>query len=139
MNSRISTATHGIIDYFSAAALFAAPRLAGWSESLTIFASVVAVLIVLYSLLTSYERGLYRLLPMRTHLLLDTLAGIALCVGPLLLRASPGVVAVGMAFGLASLCVAAFTPSYSPVESHRRKAHPHAAPDENEEAIDRIA
>jgi hypothetical protein len=129
MAKRISTAVHGWIDYPLAGILYVAPRILGWWAETSLLLTAIAGGIVIYSLLTRYEGGTIRLIPMRRHLLLDTIAGIALCVGPLLLHESPMVVAVCLVAGLTLLCVAAFTPSYSPEEAQPTKATQNIQPD----------
>ncbi len=79
----ISTRVHGILDYLTAATLPALPRMLGWSKGVNRLLSGAAFGTLLYSILTRYELGLFKLLPMRIHLMLDAMSGILLCASPL--------------------------------------------------------
>jgi hypothetical protein len=82
---RFSTKTHGVIDYLTAGAMLAVPRAMGWSEKTTQLLTGAALGTIGYSLLTRYELGLVRVLPMKAHLALDALSGAMLCAAPLML------------------------------------------------------
>lgn len=81
----ISTRLHGLLDYSTAAALIALPRLLNWPSGPTQLLTASAVATLGYSLVTDYERGIVRLLPMRGHLALDALSGLTLLAAPFLL------------------------------------------------------
>ena len=91
MNLRvIPTKVHGAVDMATGPALIAAPtvlRMNG-DRGATIPPRVVGAAALANALLTDYEFGLKRILPMRTHLALDAVAGIALAATPLLTRTS---------------------------------------------------
>jgi hypothetical protein len=72
-----STRVHGVLDYLSVVVLFAAPRLLGWDERLVQIGTVAAILTLASSLLTRYELGLFKAIPMRGHLTVDFLLGAA--------------------------------------------------------------
>src|SRR5438309_1415816 len=80
--TRISTRTHGVLDLVTAGTLVALPRMLGWGERVTKALTAVGIGSLGYSLLTDYEFGLVRVLPMRGHLALDAAAGAALCMSP---------------------------------------------------------
>lgn len=80
--TRISTRTHGVLDLLSAGTLIALPRMLGWGERLTNALTNVAIGTLGYSLLTDYEFGVLRILPMRGHLAIDAMSGAALCASP---------------------------------------------------------
>ena len=80
--TRISTRTHGVLDFVTAGTLVALPRMLGWGERLTNTLTTVALGTLGYSLLTNYEFGLFRVLPMRAHLAIDAVSGAALCSAP---------------------------------------------------------
>jgi hypothetical protein len=86
----IPTKAHGAVDMAMGPALIAAPtflRMNG-NKGATIPPRVVGAAAVLNALLTDYEFGLKRVLPMRAHLALDAAAGTALAATPFLTRSS---------------------------------------------------
>ena len=87
---RVPTKVHGVVDLTTGPALIAAPTLLrmNGNTGATIPPRVVGSAATLYSLLTDYEFGLKRVLPMRTHLALDAVAGLALAATPHITGAS---------------------------------------------------
>ena len=81
----ISTRAHSILDYLSAGALLALPRMMGWGPGATRLLTNAAIATLVYSLLTRYELGLVKKLPMKGHLALDGMSGTLLCAAPFLL------------------------------------------------------
>lgn len=75
---------HGVLDYLSVIGLFALPRMMHWSAATTGLLTLMAGITLIYSLCTRYELGLFRVLSMRGHLILDFLAGLFLCMTPFL-------------------------------------------------------
>jgi hypothetical protein len=75
---------HGILDYIVGALLIAAPWLLGFADgtAATYVPVAVGITAMLYSLLTDYERGLIRVIPFSTHLVLDVASGVFLAVSP---------------------------------------------------------
>jgi hypothetical protein len=80
----IPTNVHGVGDYVIGLLLVAAPWLfgfyAGGAESFVPI--VLGIGVIGYSLFTDYEAAAIRTIPMRTHLGLDTAAGLLLAVSP---------------------------------------------------------
>ncbi len=80
----VSTKTHGILDYLTGAALLAAPKALGLedvppsSRALKLAGGGAAA----YSLLTNYELGVVKLLPMPVHLAVDAASGALLASSP---------------------------------------------------------
>jgi hypothetical protein len=78
---------HGILDYVWSVLLAATPWLLGYARggaetwAPAAFAAGAAV----YSLLTNYELGIFRVLSMRVHLVLDVVGGALLAASPWLL------------------------------------------------------
>ena len=99
---RMSTATHGLVDYIVGGALMAIPPMLrmGW-KSKAILSSSGAVSGI-YSTLTNYERGLVRVLPMKAHLTLDAISGGMLIGSALILDDEEPEVRTAMA------CIGAF-------------------------------
>jgi hypothetical protein len=79
----INTKLHGILDYLLMFALLL-PWIVNYythSEDTWIFAAFGAV-IGLYSLITNYEFGMIKFLPMKIHLLFDAVTAVFLVVSP---------------------------------------------------------
>jgi hypothetical protein len=80
----IPTSAHGILDYLVGVALLAAPWLFGFADHETARWVTMAfgAGAILYSLLTDYELGIARNIPMSAHLILDAMSGILLAASP---------------------------------------------------------
>jgi len=80
----IPTQIHGIVDYLTGALLILAPFLLGFNTGgPEQWAPVVlGVAAILYSLATRYELGLFPVIPMPIHLLLDAASGVFLAASP---------------------------------------------------------
>lgn len=80
----LSTRAHGALDYVIGVLLIAAPWLFGFAANgaETWVPVALGVSIIVYSLLTNYERGATPVLSMRTHLWLDGLGGALLAASP---------------------------------------------------------
>jgi hypothetical protein len=107
----IPTRVHGVLDYLWSALLASVPWLLGFdlgraeSRVAWIFAGGAA----LYSLLTDYELGLFRIFSVRAHLALDVLGGLLLAASPWLFGFAERVCAPHLAFGLFSVFAGLFT------------------------------
>jgi hypothetical protein len=80
----VSTKTHGVLDYLTGTALLAAPKILGLED---VPSSARALQLAgggatAYSLLTDYEFGVAKLLPMPVHLALDATSGALLASSP---------------------------------------------------------
>lgn len=96
-----STRVHGVLDYSSVALLCVLPRALGWSTAVTRLLTGSALATLAYSLLTRYELGLVKILPMPAHLALDGASGALLCGAALALSdEEPGVRAALTGLGL---------------------------------------
>lgn len=80
----ISTRTHGVIDYLMGALLIVAPYLLGFADGTAAQWSpqILGAALIGASLLTDYELGVVRVIPMPVHLFLDIAAGALLAVSP---------------------------------------------------------
>ena len=81
----ISTMVHGILDYVTAPTLIALPRMLGWGQKVTWLLNGAGVGVLGYSLLTRYELGLVKVLPMKVHLAIDMASGGMLALSPFIL------------------------------------------------------
>jgi hypothetical protein len=80
----VSTKTHGVLDLVTSGTLLAAPRLLGLEKE-SRAASVLWMAgggALVYSMLTDYEFGLVKVLPMRAHLAMDAASGVFLASSP---------------------------------------------------------
>jgi hypothetical protein len=79
----INTRLHGILDYTSAAILLL-PWVTGHYErgQDTLLLTALGGATILFSILTDYEFGLLKILPMKVHLVLDTLSALFLLAIP---------------------------------------------------------
>lgn len=83
----IPTQVHGVLDYLTGATLLSLPKVLGLSD-VPAPARVLRLAggsAILYSLLTDYELGVVRLLPMPAHLAIDAASGAFLASSPWLL------------------------------------------------------
>ena len=71
----ISSFVHGIIDYTAAVMLPVLPRQMGWSRRVTDLFDLSSLMTTASSLMTKYELGVVRVLPMDVHLKLDAVQG----------------------------------------------------------------
>jgi len=81
----IPTKVHGALDYIVAIALFFAPMIFGFANiggPAVIIPMVLGIGLLLYSLFTSYEWGVFKLLSMPYHLVFDVLASVFLAASP---------------------------------------------------------
>ena len=85
----VPSKVHGIFDYIGGIALIACPFIFGFYSMggiAVILPIVLGIGLILYSLLTDYERGIPRLkfIPMQVHLILDFVAAVFLIAAPFL-------------------------------------------------------
>ena len=97
----LSTRLHGVLDYLMGIVLIVAPWLLGFDDDAAIWVPVIlGAGVILYSLLTDYELGVVRTIPMTTHLTLDVLGGVVLAASPWLFRFSDEVWVPHLVLGL---------------------------------------
>ena len=80
----IPTKLHAPLDYIVGVALIAAPWILQFSEhtAATVIPVVLGIGLIAYSLLTNYELGVLRVVPMSVHTLFDIGAGAVLAASP---------------------------------------------------------
>ena len=80
----IPTKAHAPLDYIVGAGLIAAPWIFQFSEHTTptVLSIVLGIGLIVYSLFTDYELGVWRMFPMSVHNLFDIGAGAVLVVSP---------------------------------------------------------
>ncbi len=74
----LSTKAHGILDYVYVATAAALPFALGWGRTTQTIAATSAGGALLGSLLTDYELGVVRVLPMKAHLGFDYVNAVGL-------------------------------------------------------------
>lgn len=82
----IPTKFHAPLDYVVGVVLIAAPWIFQFSEhtAASVIAVVLGIGLIVYSLLTDYELGVWRVFPMSAHNLIDIVAGVFLAASPFL-------------------------------------------------------
>jgi hypothetical protein len=82
----IPTKLHAPLDYIVGAALIAAPWIFQFSEhsAASVISVVLGIGLIVYSLLTDYELGVWKVFPMSAHNLIDIVAGAFLAASPFL-------------------------------------------------------
>jgi hypothetical protein len=80
----VRTRIHGLLDYLMGIALIGAPLLLNLAPDgpETWVPAVSGIVIIIYSLFTDYELSFWKYISVRTHLRLDLMAGIFLCISP---------------------------------------------------------
>lgn len=120
----IPTQIHGAMDYLMGLVLIAAPWLLGFADggAETWIPVILGAGAILYSLMTDYELGAVRLIPMPVHLGLDAASGALLAVSPWLFGFDERVWIPHLVLGLVEVAAALTT------QTHPRYAErPHHA------------
>ena len=121
----LPTRVHGVLDYAVGGLLAASPWLLGFDKKggparwLPVSLGVGALA---YSLLTDYEHGVTKSIPMETHLKLDKASGVLLAASPWLFGFARRVWAPHLVFGLFEVAAAMLTeprPEGSPQVANR--------------------
>ena len=119
---RMSTATHGIVDYIVGGALMIVPPMLNMSTRSKAILSTSGAVSGAYSAMTDYERGLVRALPMKGHLTLDALSGGMLLGSALLLDDEEPAVRAAMAgIGLFEIAASLLTETKPSDEKARQQ------------------
>jgi hypothetical protein len=116
----IPTRIHAMLDYLVALLLIFAPWLFGFADNgpAQWVPVSLGIAIVIYSLLTDYDLGAVRTIPLAAHLGIDVLVGIFLTMSPWLFGFAGLISWPHVVFGLLAIVVATLTPSHT----HRLEA-----------------
>ena len=117
MNRPISTKTHGMLDYTWATTAAALTKTMSNAPSASRLIQNAGVASAANVVLTNYEAGMMKLMPMKAHLAFDVVVCAALLISPLLVPASERRYAlIPMALGAVGLLTALMTETESPLE-----------------------
>lgn len=119
----INSKVHGILDYMSGLLFIASPWLFGFADdSAAMWVPIIAGIAVLgMSLLTDYEMGAFRTIPLSVHLTMDVVTGILLLASPWLFGFSDYVYVPHVVFGILEIGAGLFTKRY--VEGYTGQVH----------------
>src|SRR5689334_24238684 len=119
----ISTQTHGLIDYVTGAAISMLPGFFKCGPKATAIFEAAGIGASAYSMLTDYERGMIRVIPMEAHLAMDAVSGMGLMAASLLLKdEKPQVRCLMGCVGLFEVMAAAKTQTKPRNEQRRDRA-----------------
>ena len=119
----LPTRWHGLLDYLVAILLIALPEIVRLPAGFPRYVPVaLGIITVLYSLITSYEWGLMRMIPMRAHLVLDLLNGLLLAVSPWLFGFATEVWKPHLVIGCTELLVVLISKRTTPAVTTTRAA-----------------
>lgn len=122
----IPTRFHGILDYIVGPLLMASPWLLGFDEieAATWTAVIAGAVVLMQTIITDFEVGLVKKMPMGTHLTMDALLGIVLAASPWLFGFADEVYLPHLIVGL-YLVLASLTTHRVPSPSYRAEHAPH--------------
>lgn len=125
----ISRKIHAVLDYISGVLLIASPWLFNFADiAAAKWVAIIAGIVILgMSLLTDYEGGIKKIIPMSGHLTMDVIVGILLAVSPWLLNFSEYVYLPHLIIGILEIGAGLFTESSSehsrPMDRNISPAH----------------
>jgi len=120
----IPTRAHGMMDYLAGIIMIGAPWVLGFANGGAAhwIPVVLGIGVIVYSLLTDYELGVVRLIPMPAHLGLDIVSGIFLAISPRLFGFAGVVFLPHLIIGLLEIGAGLMThtrPRYDPATAVR--------------------
>lgn len=107
----INSKTHGILDYLWGILIIMAPWLFDFADgsAAQIVPQVAGVLILVMSLVTNYELGVKKVVPLSTHLTMDVIMGAFLALSPWIFGFADQIIWPHLLFGLFSIGAGLFT------------------------------
>jgi len=124
----IPTTVHGVLDYLGGIILIIAPNIFGFDNvggAAVWLPRILGVAFLLMALLTDYELGIVKVIPMSAHLGIDIVASILLAVSPFVFGFSDNPSNVWLphvVVGVAYLIITLLTQT----EPHHEATHAHA-------------
>lgn len=117
MNRPISTRTHGMFDYAWATTAGALPAMMHGATATAHLVRQAATAAGLNAMMTNYEAGIMRVIPMKGHLAIDFVMCSALVMSPFFLpRSERRYAAVPVLLGIVGFLASIFTETTSPNE-----------------------
>lgn len=97
----LDTKIHGYLDYLIGLSLLFVPSLFGLEANTVqnLIFYISAIFTIFLSLHTDYEAGIYKLLPMETHIYIEILSGLFLALSPWILGFAANVFLPHLLFG----------------------------------------
>ena len=105
----VPTLFHGVIDYAVGVFLIGLSFFIGWSATPGWLVAVAGAAAIFYSALTDYELGITRMMPMRAHLFLDALFGVAMFVLGSIVAGGSNLAWICYAIGIAAVILSVVT------------------------------
>jgi hypothetical protein len=126
MMRMVGTRVHGLLDYLMGIALIGAPLLLNLAPDgpETWVPAVLGIIGIAYSLFTNYELSIWKIISVRTHLLLDLVAGIILCISPWLFGFSHLVWVPHLMLGIIVVCLSLVTKPRPSATYRDKRANP---------------
>ncbi len=122
----IPTRVHGIIDYVFGIIAIAAPFVLGFADGTAAqwVPIIVGVATICMSLVTRYELGLIKALPMLAHISVDGVAGLVLLASPWVFGFADRIWWPHVLLGVTAIVVPLLTARKSPIELRDRGLSP---------------
>lgn len=118
----IPTRFHGILDYIYGPLLIISPWLFGFSHVsyATWTAVIIGIVVLMQTIMTDYEVGIIKKIPVKTHLMLDFGIGVILALTPWMFGFAEEVYLPHLIFGVIAI-LTSLTTHRVPSESYRRE------------------
>ena len=122
----VGTRVHGLLDYLMGIGLIGAPLLLNLATDgvETWVPALLGLAIIVYSLFTNYELGVWKVLSIRTHLLLDLVVGIILSLSPWIFGFSHLVWTPHLLLGIIIICLSIVSKPRASVKYRDKRASP---------------
>ena len=107
----IDSKTHGIIDYLTGLLFIASPWIFGFQDIKTAMwvPVIIGVMVLVMSLMTRYELGIFYAVPFTVHLTVDLFAGLFLIASPWIFGFADLVIWPHVLFGIIAVGVSMMT------------------------------
>jgi hypothetical protein len=117
----ISSGIHGIIDYLVVLFLWISPSIFGLNHTIALYTYALGAVHLILTIFTNYSAGVFKIIPLALHGLIELLVGIALVIiAYTLLRDDETAQTFYAAFGVAVLAVFLLSDYRNPVKAPTR-------------------